>query len=173
MASRLNALQHGLRAQEVVLPGEPIEEYEALLLELQGELRPEGLLETILVSKIASRIWRLARVVRLETGTLLWLLNSAEERSRTPNDQRRLIELLSALRSDSAPASDGAGPQKQTEPGAAQLQHHVRLGRALVKDAAESDVLSKLSRYETRLDRALVRDLQEFQRIREARSSEQ
>src|SRR5215467_1741355 len=53
-ASRLNALKHGLRAKEVVIPGqEDPEEFEAILKELREDWKPEGHTEMHLVDQIA------------------------------------------------------------------------------------------------------------------------
>ena len=77
-----------------------------------------------------------------------------------------LIELLMGLQ------DLGADAHESDSTSAAVLQHDVvQLGSALVRDASQADTLSKLSRYETRLDRGLIRDLRELQRLQDARES--
>jgi hypothetical protein len=163
--SRLNALRHGLRARAPVLPGEQLEHYEALLREVHRELQPVGLIETVLVTRIADRIWRLARIVRLETGALLWLIHSPPDATRSSDEAQDLGALLMRLRGDESDSND------EDRESAAIMQHDsVQIGKAVVRDASESDTLSKLSRYETRLDRGLIRDLRELERLQQSRT---
>ena len=71
---RWNALKHGLLAREVVLPARECVENDAefrnLLGHLRHDLQPSGVLEEILVEKIAVCYWRLRRVLRSETGEI-------------------------------------------------------------------------------------------------------
>jgi len=65
--SARNALKHGLRAENyVVLPDEDAAEFAALEAALMGELAPQGVLQRILVGRIARAAWRLDRAERLE-----------------------------------------------------------------------------------------------------------
>ena len=65
--SSQNALKHGLRAQQhVVLPDEDMAEFAALETALIDELAPQGVLQSILVRRIAHAAWRLERAERLE-----------------------------------------------------------------------------------------------------------
>ena len=72
--SRLNSLKHGLLSQEIVIQSgegsENGEEYKQLLCRLQQDLEPVGILEEILVEKIAICYWRLARVLRSENAEI-------------------------------------------------------------------------------------------------------
>jgi hypothetical protein len=69
--SARNALQHGLRAQKyVVLPDEDPAEFAALETALIDELAPQGVLQSILVGRIARAAWRLDRAERLEAEVL-------------------------------------------------------------------------------------------------------
>ena len=70
-ASRLNALKHGLRAKDVIIPGqEEPAEFEAILRELFEDWEPEGHTETHLVEQIGLAEWRLRRVHRAELGEI-------------------------------------------------------------------------------------------------------
>ena len=53
-AVRLNANKHGLRSQEVLLPGEDEEALKELDENLRAELQPVGELENLLVDRIIS-----------------------------------------------------------------------------------------------------------------------
>ena len=66
-AVRLNAVTHGLLSKDVVVRGEDPEAFNQLQSNLRAELAPEGELETMLVDRIASCIWRLIRVSRVES----------------------------------------------------------------------------------------------------------
>jgi hypothetical protein len=66
--SARNALRHGLRAQKyVVLPDEDAAEFAALEAALTEELAPAGVLQSVLVQRIAAAAWRLSRAEQLET----------------------------------------------------------------------------------------------------------
>ena len=64
-AVRLNALQHGLRARSVLLPGENVEEYHQLCADLEANWQPRNRTEQLLVEQMAVAQWKLAR---LEVG---------------------------------------------------------------------------------------------------------
>jgi hypothetical protein len=69
--SAQNALKHGLRAQKhVVLPDEDAVEFAALEAALHTELAPRGMLQSILVRRIARAAWRLDRADRMEAEML-------------------------------------------------------------------------------------------------------
>ena len=65
--SRYNAIKHGLLSKEVLLQGED----ESALIEigkrLRSELEPQSELELVLVDRITANIWRLRRVMQIET----------------------------------------------------------------------------------------------------------
>jgi hypothetical protein len=67
--SKFNATKHGLRASEIVIPGQedPLE-FEALLQELWDEWMPKGRTEISLVTEIGFAQWRLRRAHRAELG---------------------------------------------------------------------------------------------------------
>jgi hypothetical protein len=69
--SRFNALKHGSRAKELIIPGqEDPAEFEAILRELCEDWEPEGHTELYLVEQIALAEWRLRRVQRAELGEI-------------------------------------------------------------------------------------------------------
>ena len=72
-AVRYKVLKHGILAKEVVIAvGDGREEggrFEELLSGLPDELNPLGILEEMLVEKIAVSFWRLGRVQRQHQGT--------------------------------------------------------------------------------------------------------
>jgi hypothetical protein len=69
--SARNALKHGMRAQKyVVLPQEDAAAFQAHEAALNDELAPDGVLQNILVQRIARAAWRLERAERLEVEVL-------------------------------------------------------------------------------------------------------
>jgi hypothetical protein len=67
-AASQNACKHGLFAREALAPGEDETAFEELAARLRQELAPEGAIEEALCARIAGCLWRLRRIVRLESG---------------------------------------------------------------------------------------------------------
>jgi hypothetical protein len=80
---RYNALKHGLLAREAVITvGEGAEnpdEFAALLEDLSMQLQPQGVMEGMLVEKMAVAYWRLRRANRYEVGLIRDELDTASE----------------------------------------------------------------------------------------------
>lgn len=72
--SRWNALQHGVLAHAVIPPAleqyESRDEFSFLLQTLHEDLDPRSALEEMLVERIATSYWRLARLLRAEAGKI-------------------------------------------------------------------------------------------------------
>lgn len=91
--SKHNALKHGIFSKMVVLKGEPQSDFNSLLSGLRDDLRPEGMLEKILVEKLASLIWRQRRLLMAEgaeirKGTEFFHL---EETKRLEEEEVRVV----------------------------------------------------------------------------------
>src|ERR1700733_3889633 len=71
--SRMNALKHGLRAEQVVIPGEDPRAFEAECAAWSADWQPKPPPRAILVERAAATSWRLRRCVRIE-GTRLQLM---------------------------------------------------------------------------------------------------
>jgi hypothetical protein len=65
-----NAIQHGVLTSRMLIEGEDSGAFERLLTQLRADLEPEGLLEEILVERIAAAIWRQRRLLSAETAVL-------------------------------------------------------------------------------------------------------
>jgi hypothetical protein len=70
-AVRLNALRHGLRSEEILLPGEDEQALRELDEYLRAELQPVGELENLLINRIVAAYWRLRRLGRVEAGIFI------------------------------------------------------------------------------------------------------
>jgi hypothetical protein len=80
-AVSLNAIQHGVTANTVVIPF--LEEEENWKTHWQGmieSLSPSGHLETVLAERIAMLLWRLGRAIRYETELLSLEIEKREEK---------------------------------------------------------------------------------------------
>jgi hypothetical protein len=70
-AVRLNALRHGLRSEEILLPGEDEQALRELDEYLRAELQPVGELENLLIDRVVAAYWRLRRLGRVEAGIFI------------------------------------------------------------------------------------------------------
>jgi hypothetical protein len=64
--SAKNALRHGLLSRDVLQADERPRDLQRLHEQLSGELRPVGELESLLVERVVSCVWRLRRALRVE-----------------------------------------------------------------------------------------------------------
>jgi hypothetical protein len=62
-----NALRHGLRSENMVIPGETPEEFDQFRQLLQDDLSPTGAMEVFLADRIVQSFWKLRRAGRIET----------------------------------------------------------------------------------------------------------
>ena len=74
---RFNGLKHGLRAEQVVLPGEDPAEFEAELKAWLDDWRPQSHTRAVLVERAAIASWRLRRAVRSEAAFYARLADDA------------------------------------------------------------------------------------------------
>jgi len=174
--SRLNAVKHGLLSQEVLLRGED----EATLKEfsegLMAELQPEGVLENMLIEDIIAAHWRLRRLRRVDAGIFTrQLYEESLERTQSEAQFYEREPLLQIAERDT-PISDDPKYQealaKVEELKAEQEMETATLGQAFIRDANEANAFSKLSRYETTIERSLYRALHELQHLQAARRAE-
>ena len=97
--SRLNRLEHGLRAESVVLPCEDAAEWDSHRQAFRQALDPQDELEEFLVERIALATWRLRRAARCESASVKHRLREAEYdpfcgsfRSRWAESEQALAE---------------------------------------------------------------------------------
>ena len=75
----LNALKHGFRAKDPLIPGEDPDEFNRHAGELLFELGPIGVIEENLVDQLIDITWRLKRFGRIEAAVVNELYDSAAE----------------------------------------------------------------------------------------------
>jgi hypothetical protein len=166
-----NALKHGLLSQEVLLPGDD----EAALKELSGtlrdELQPVGELENMLVERIIAANWRLRRLGRVEAGIFTReLYRELAERARQEahSYKRSILDEIGAGEiTDKQKHKEAISKAEEME--AKQDTETATLGRTFIRDASEANAFSKLSRYETTIERSLYKALHELQDLQAAR----
>ena len=173
-AVRLNALKHGLLSQEILLPGEDEEALTELDEHLRNELQPVGELESLFVDRIITAYWRLRRLGRVEAGIFAWQLYGElreraqrEARAYTRNTLDYLIENQDTTITD--PQKRQEALSKAQEMQSKRDAETATLGRTFIRDANEANAFSKLSRYETTIERSLYRALHELQRLQAGR----
>ena len=155
-----NALRHGLRSERVVLPGEDPRAFDAWRLALIEELQPARVLEWLAVDRIVTLAWRLRRAPAIEASVM-----------------RRQVWVDRATRLTYPPVDRLADPD--ADPAALAAAVHARddadddLGGAVEAMARQSDGLSTLSRYETRLERSLYRTLDWLRDLQARRQAEE
>jgi hypothetical protein len=96
-ASRLNALTHGLRAKDVIIPGqEDPAEFEAILRELNEEWEPEGHTQIHVVEEIGLAVWRLRRAHLAELGEIRTQMpgSSARDVEDVEDEIRQAVQLF-------------------------------------------------------------------------------
>ena len=171
---RLNARTHGLRSQEILLPGEDEDALKGLNENLRAELQPVGELENLLVDGIVAAHWRLRRLRRVEAGIFAYeLYGELAERARQEADDHETTENESLLRVMSGTVITDEQKHRQALSRAEEMKAErdaqtATLGRTFIRDAEGANAFSKLSRYETAIERGLYRALHELQRLQAA-----
>ena len=188
-AVRLNALKHGLRSEEVLLPGEDGEALRELDEHLRNELQPAGELENLLVDRIIASYWRLRRLGRVEAGIFAWdlygdLARRANEEvsshTKPPieirvvydDDDLKPPERIVPSKKDQETRSTAQEIEANQEIEAMQDAETPTLGLTFIRDANEANAFSKLSRYEAAIERSLYKALHELQRLQAARRAD-
>jgi hypothetical protein len=173
-AVRLNALKHGLLSREILLPGEDEEALRELGERLRAELQPVGELENLLVDRIIAAYWRLRRLGQVETGIFAWeryeeLAERAESEAREYESWStdELMDLINTRITDEEKHAQALEKVRQMR--SEQQAESITLGRTFARDADKANAFSKLSRYETAIERQLYKALHELERRQAAR----
>lgn len=70
--SKYNALKHGLLSKEVLLDDDEKDILAEFSERIYTELKPVGVLEKLLTDRIVANMWRLRRLLKVETATMEW-----------------------------------------------------------------------------------------------------
>jgi len=161
-AVSLNALKHGLLSQEILLPREDQEALRELDECLRNELQPVGELENLLVDRIIASYWRLRRVGRIEAGIFAWerseeLAERAEREAQgyESDEAEDIGRILNITITDEKKHKEALSRARRMR--SEQEDETATLGRTFARDADRANAFTKLSRYETAIERALYR----------------
>jgi len=170
---RLNAIQHGLLARDVVLPGEDEGGFEDLWNQVRANLSPIGPIEELLAERVVNAIWRLRRLARTETALFHWRvygLKAEQLAEEVRSYEETFLDRISFSKADiTDEASHGEATKALGRAKYERNRNEVLLGRAFNTDAREGDAFGKLARYETSLERSLFRALNELREIQDQR----
>ncbi len=145
--SSKNARKHGLLALDVILPDEDVEAFLEFVQGLEQEFNPQGDLEHALVERIVALLWRLRRAGRLEAAVLFF----HRGRVRKVN-------------------SDGEEDESVEEDKI--KKHAIEWALRGASYITGENSLAKLSRYESSIQRNLLRMMHELQRLQAVRKGE-
>ena len=171
---RFNALKHGLRSENaLLLPGEDGSALGQLREHICADLMPMGELENLLVDQVVACIWKLRRLNLIEDGVLAWQYYGiqAERREREARSYEK--SGLDFLMGDIEITDE----RKREE--ALQLAREAReiqeseiptVGLAFIKS---QDTFSRLTRYQTMLERSLYRAIHELKELQAERKSDE
>lgn len=142
--SKLNALTHGIFSAEVlVADGDGKEDaaaLEALREEMRADLRPEGVLQEILVDRLVAVIWRWRRALRFETGATRAAVDGAVASwaARQQQTHDLMAQISTLVRPSKGPAAQRASEGwKSTE----RLEVELAMARGYVGALAPDDPL--------------------------------
>jgi hypothetical protein len=148
---------------------------------LRAELQPVGELEGLLVDRIIAAYWRLRRLGRVEAGIFAWELYGElaararqeariYERQESVNDDFLSAILPTTKITDEKKHQDALSKAKEME--SMRDAETATLGRTFIRDSEKVNAFSKLSRYETAIERSLYKALHELQRLQAGRNTE-
>jgi hypothetical protein len=170
--SAKNALKHGLLSREMLLPDEDAGAFAQLGRRLGEALDPVGELELVLTERIIRLVWRLRRLDKIEAGILAWekaaiMITRAERKKDRARNEAIEDGIVSPRSKDRPWLEQKRSERYQLED--AQETDLATNGVIFLRDAGGTNALSKLSRYETSMERSLFKTLHELQRLQAAR----
>ena len=181
-AVRLNALKHGLRSRGDPPAGRGWGSPEGAGERLRDELQPVGELENLLVDRIVAAYWRLRRLGRVEAGIFAWELygewamRARQEAGSYTKQEGGYEEIFpdpfprTTRITDQEKHQEAISRAREME--AKRKAETATLGRTFIRDADGANAFSKLSRYETAIERSLYKALHELQRLQAARRAD-
>jgi len=147
---------------------------------LRAELQPVGELESLLVERIVAAYGRMQRLERLEAGIFAFelygeLTKRAEQeaepytRTETPDDEFLALFSITII-TDKEKHREAMDKVRELE--SIRDAETATLEQSFIRDAKGANAFSKLSRYQTAIERSLYRALHELQRFQATRRAE-
>ena len=172
-ASRRNALRHGLTAETLIEPLEDPESYRAFEAAIVAEYLPQSPVEMQLVHRLASLFWRLRRATSIETGLLRM---QSEILQSFRSSRQKTIETKTGgegAGSTGVSCTEGSttsrgGPELPTPDAPALTADPSRdIAISFLRLAnLDTDIVDRLSRYESGLWRQLVQTIFALQTLK-------
>jgi hypothetical protein len=177
-AIRLNAVRHGLLCGVLVLPGEDAAAFEDLRNRVRVDLAPIGPLEHLLVDRAISAIWRLRRLEKTESALFQWRVcrlktERLEKQARSFEKTSFEFPLLS-FGGESTITDQSAHARAVKELRIVEVEKdrgELDLARAFDADGRDGETFSKLTRYESAIERSLFRSLAELRQMQAVRKA--
>jgi len=172
-ASRRNALRHGLTAETLIEPLEDPESYRAFEVAIVAEYLPQSPVEEELVHRLASLFWRLRRATSIETGLLrlqseiLQGFRSSRQKTIDTETGGEGAGSTGVSRTEGSTTSRG-GPELPTPdapPLTADPSRDIAISFLRLANL-DSDIVDRLSRYESGLWRQLVQTIFALQTLK-------
>jgi hypothetical protein len=181
MRARMNALKHGMAAEEVVLPGEKPAELRALHRSLIAAWKPAGAIEAKLVWEITFADWRLRRARRMEPR--LVKIGSARSEDRSDWNYKMTDAMAAGLRgsTDAEPESDqlneGEAEARNAEPESDEPndaepdpdRSALSVAQMYFDSQGDLDAIRQLLRYEAAAERSYYRAFHTLERLQAKR----
>jgi hypothetical protein len=161
--SRRNAIRHGLTAETIIDTLEDAADYKAFERAIKSDYSPQTAIESQLVSRLASLLWRLRRAVIVESGLLNMQAETIQGPCSRPTieyDVDRLSIFRKFLRSSELenPMSKPQGAKEDIRMDlihshrAETNQTHTNIARSFLRvTTLDTQVFERLGRYETTL----------------------
>ena len=155
--SRRNAVRHGLTAETVIDTLEDAADYRAFERAIKSDYSPQTAIESQLVSRLASLLWRLRRAVIVESGLLNMQAETFQTRPTSEYDVDRLSIFRKFLHLSELekPMSKQQGAKENTKidsAGAQTNQTNTNIARSFLRlTNIDNQIFERLGRYETTL----------------------
>ena len=160
--SRRNAVRHGLTAETVIDTLEDAADYRAFERAIKSDYSPQTAIESQLVSRLASLLWRLRRAVIIESGLLNIQAEKINDQSaRLGSTREHDVDRLSIFRKFLRPLDlESRSGQQQGDiridlirlNGAETNQTNTNIARSFLRlTNIDNQVFERLGRYETNL----------------------
>ena len=178
--SRLNALKHGLAAQEITIMGEDPEELDKLYAEFEAAQKPADAVDADLVHQMTVAAWKLRRIRRIE-AQLFEDGSASSLGNRTPEYKEFRLILDRLKGSEKALIPDDTQKMMIRTATSLAMTHLSKIdarikraeksdaGRVFRQLAGNQDAITQLLRYEASAEKAYYRALFALERRREAR----
>ncbi|HEY6346460.1 MAG TPA: hypothetical protein VIY49_33635 [Bryobacteraceae bacterium] len=168
----LNALRHGLTGHTVVLPSEDLAAYQKHCGQFHTELKPQGLIESKCVQTIADTYWRLDRIRAMENNLFGLAVYERTGEAVVRGSDERTGEAVVRGSDERTGEAVVRGSKEEAQETETEMSPDPLIHCALAQAKAleqHSDLLTRLSLYEHRLNRILEKAKTELKQLQKER----